>query len=356
MKLKMLLIMGIFSLFGLSSCNATEKLKEFPIEYDLQLIEPPHCPIFVTDVKLYDKSGDMYSSYLDEEDSHLLLTQVPYKISVTWLSYPEKQFYEAAIEMDGDAVTELFKSGAGYIESEKNEIKMNGRSLNTYRFSQIRLIFSVGGNVCVKLKSLNTITEVAQTRAQKIATPASYWEYENEEPSALIDEFYKENEHDAEYLYKYGVDGLESFFIPERFDYNIVVKLEDETDTLTEIESHYYNSDLLTYRGKEVVHLNDCIKRGVIHRICMAWEDNNNNEKAIEIIFERNHIAQLFKEHPGLNTLLIQLNKQTKKVIVVLTDGNDQIVLPEDKLYYTGGDTGYYSSNQSKDNDMYGIF
>lgn len=348
--------MGIFSLFGLSSCNATEKLKEFPVEYDLQLIETPHCPIFVTDVKLYDKSGNMYSSYLDEEDSHLLLTQVPYKISVTWLSYPEKQFYEAAIEMDGDVVTELFKSGAGYIESEKADIKTNGRSFNTYCFSQIRLIFSVGGNVCVKLKSLNTIIEVAQTRARKIATPASYWEYENEEPSVLIDEYYKENEQDAEYLRKYGVDGLESFFIPERFDYNIVVKLENETDVLTGIDTRYYNSDLLMYRGKELVHLSDCVKRGVIHKVYVAWEDNNKNEKVIEIMFERNHITQLFKAYPDLSTLLIQLNKQTKKITVALTDGNKQIVIPEDKLYYTGGDTDYYSSNQFKDNDMYGIF
>ena len=73
-------------------------------------------------------------------------------------------------------------------------------------------------------------------------------------------------------------------------------------------------------------------------------------------MFERNHITQLFKAYPDLSTLLIQLNKQTKKITVALTDGNKQIVIPEDKLYYTGGDTDYYSSNQFKDNDMYGIF
>ena len=50
--------MGIFSLFGLSSCNTTEKLKEFPVEYDLQLIETHIVLFFVTDVKLYDKKWE----------------------------------------------------------------------------------------------------------------------------------------------------------------------------------------------------------------------------------------------------------------------------------------------------------
>lgn len=361
MKLKTLLMMGILSMLGLGSCNAKENPKGFPVEYDLQLVEIPHCPILVTDVKLYNKSGNMFYSYLEEEEdeSPHPLTQIPCKVIITWLSYPEKQFYETTAEIDGDKIAEFFKSGAGYIESDKSDMKVGGRSFNLYRFDKLRLVFSVGGNVCVKLKSMNTVIEVAQAKSQRIATPASYWEYETEEPSVSIGRYYKEHEQDAEYLRKYGIEGLESFFVPERFDYNIAVKLANEADKLKGIDIYYYNDDLLSYRKEELIHLNDCIERGVIQSCAFDWDDCCAKEDyGIEIIFERNNISQFFKEHlkNGFNTLLIQLNKETKTVTVALTDGKKQIIIPEDKIIYWGGHTDYYSPNQEKDNDMYGIF
>lgn len=366
----LVLLIGLLSFFTVNSnhVNAQEsadrlsKNKPFPVEWYLHLKDPRYCPAAVVDGKLYDKDGKVFCTF-DEKNQLMKLKQVPYKASITWLSYTENQFYETTFSLPGDSITLLLKSGSGYEESDKSDIIANDHVYQPYRYDGIYFMFFIGGTVSVKMRSDSKIMEVAQSKAKKIATPSSYYRLlgkeDKRQPAELINDYYS-SEHEINkiaknFLHKYGVKGLESLYSPRMYTYNILVKWADGNTKLEDIQTEFLNGDLQHYPTQNISHLNDRIDRGVLQTIDIFYEPN----KSITIRIEREYIARFFEEHLSSGmSLVVQIDESQGKIEAYLTDGTQSFYVPDEKMRYSFSEDyrvkfSNYQSIGSKDNEKY---
>lgn len=370
---KTLLLATLLCLFNLNcyctmkTDNAPSKKPEtkFPLEWTLDLKASPYNITAVTEGKLYDKEGNVFYSFHNDHYSDLQKT-VPYKVSLTWLSYPDKQFYEATFPLPGDTIAALLQSGSGYPESDKEPFEASDRTYSPYRFEDIRLLLSLDGTVHVKMRSSFNIIEVAQAQARKVTAPASFHTWlgaeDKRDAAAVVDDFYQYSEWpNADYYRKYGGEKLRRFFCPQRYRYNLSISLPAITDTLTTIENHYNNGDILTYRYEELTHVKNTIYQGVPKQFYVFWGDASLETNALQIEFEREYIRSLFEDNIPHNapwSLAIRIiETEEHQIEIVLTDGTRVIPVELDKVKFT-----FYKNQRStycnipigeKDRDIY---
>lgn len=366
----LIMVIGLLGLFTVNvnhvnaqeSADGLSKNKQFPVEWYLHLKDPQYCPAAVVDGKLYDKDGKVFCTF-DEDNQLMQLKQVPYKASITWLSYTENQFYETTFSLPGDSITLLLKSGSGFEESDKSDIIFDDRVYQLYRYENIYFKFFIGGTVSVKMSSSWRIMEVAQSKAKKIAIPSSYYQFlgkeDKRQPAELINDYYSSkhaiNEIAKTFLHKYGAKGLESLYSPQMYTYNIIVKWADENTKRISIRTAFLNDDLQFYPETDVNHLKDVISRGILQNIYISYEPKKN----IEILIEREYIARFFGEHlsPGMSFVL-HIDEAHRKIEACLTDGTQSFYVPDEKMRYSFCEDYYvkssnYQSIGSKDDEKY---
>ena len=348
---KTILLAGLLTIISvncyckmITNCGQKEKGEgQFPIEWTLLLKSTPFNVTAVMEGKLYDKEGNVFYSFNDDNYLEVQKT-IPYKVSLTWLSFPDKQFYEVTLPLPGDTIVALLQSGSGYPESDKASFEASGRIYAPYRFEDIRWLLSLDGTVHVKLKSSFNIIEVAQTQARKCTTPLSFYAWmgpeDKRDPVTVVDDFYRDSKwSEADYYRKYGAEKLKRFFCSQSYRYGIHIGLPAETDTLIKVETFYNNDDILTYRDKELIHLKEAIDRGVPKEFNLFWSDASQEENTLKIEFEREYLRSLYQKNISADvswSLLIRVvETETHQIEIALTDGNRVISIPVDKVKYT---------------------